>query len=358
MDYKLLICTSSNYWTAVDVNNEGDCDRISFDGNEQMKVKTVEDVKEFCAQILNYYNISSFTDIPIDIKIVLISDYSELIIELYEIVKKSSNVNLIAVKSILPIWLLKKCVVKPGGVIDVECLKEVFTLGIDDNYVVSYEEKRTGKNIVINPEDFVLLYRFECSNLLSDEEEKKELEAKYKELEMKTEQEFSKCKELYDDLQSKYKELEDKYAREVEQKEKYLQEKRIIVWFDKKKLRMSNSSNSMFISSGNVGTMMRAFANVYSVEPEKPVYKCKWLKKDGDIVSEKENLLEIIECYEKSNSANVETGRKCKIKATMAGRVFFLAKDNQWLENNAPVALMSDPSENKQTLMEWYKAMK
>lgn len=90
MNYNLLICISSKEWVAIDVDSTGKCDRISFDGNESLTVESNEMLLHFCTQICNYYNIDSFKDIDLNIKIVLISEYSNLIADMFSKMKDVS----------------------------------------------------------------------------------------------------------------------------------------------------------------------------------------------------------------------------------------------------------------------------
>ena len=71
MNYNLLICSSTKEWMAIDINEDGNCDRISFEGNDTIEINSGKIVDSFCTQILNYYNIDDFNDIEIDIRIVL-----------------------------------------------------------------------------------------------------------------------------------------------------------------------------------------------------------------------------------------------------------------------------------------------
>ena len=168
MNYNLLVCAADKQWTAIDVNADGDCDRISIEGNQAMSVESNEVVSEFCAQILNYYNIEKFSDIELNIKIVVISEYSSLIENLFLQMNGAKSINIIDAKCIIPVYVLKKCIVKPDSVIDVRCFEKKFTLQVDNDLLVSYTDGKAGEGIVMEPEDFSILFRFDCRNLISD----------------------------------------------------------------------------------------------------------------------------------------------------------------------------------------------
>ena len=236
MEYNLLICTSSKYWLAVDINEFGDCDRISLDGNERMEICSADEIPVFCSHILNYYNIEDFSDIPLNVKIVTVGNYSELIVELFEQLKSAATVNIVDAKSVIPIFALKKGSMKPGESIEAECLDEVFSFKVEADCTVSFEEEHPAKKrISLEAEEFALLYRFDCTNLLSDEKEKKELEEKYQKEVAEKEKELLEQKEAYKKLQEKYRKLEEEYAKykqSIVEAEDALNAKRTVVWVD------------------------------------------------------------------------------------------------------------------------------
>ncbi len=213
MDYNLLVCAACKQWVAIDVDADRECDSISFDGNESMEVGSNEDVANFCEQILNYYNIDSFRDLDLDIKIVVVSVYSNLITDLFIQMEGAKSVNVIDAKSIIPIYVLKNCIVKPGRVIDIRCLDHYFTLQVDDDLIVSYVNDKAGEEIVIDPESFSFLFRFDCENLIFDETEWKALEEKCVKDVKKKQNEIDEQKKLYFELKKKYEELEQCYIQ-------------------------------------------------------------------------------------------------------------------------------------------------
>lgn len=234
MDYNLLVCAACKQWVAIDVDADRECDSISFDGNESMEVGSNEDVANFCEQILNYYNIDSFRDLDLDIKIVVVSVYSNLITDLFIQMEGAKSVNVIDSKSIIPIYVLKNCIVKPGRVIDIRCLDHYFTLQVDDDLIVSYVNDKAGEEIVIDPESFSFLFRFDCENLIFDETEWKALEEKCVKDVKKKQNEIDEQKKLYFELKKKYEELEQCYIQlqsEIKESKSKFDDKRSILRF-------------------------------------------------------------------------------------------------------------------------------
>lgn len=176
MEYNLLICTSTAKWIAIDINPNGELERLSLDGNDFAEVHSTEDVLEFCAKILGYYNINNFNDINLNIKIVMVSKYSPLNLELFMQLKDAASVNLIDAKTVMPIYVLKNCLVKANTKIGILCMEERFSFIVDDNLTVSYENAEEGEELRIEPESFSIVFSFNCKNLISDEREFKKLE--------------------------------------------------------------------------------------------------------------------------------------------------------------------------------------
>lgn len=359
MNYNLLICVANKLWTAIDINTDGKCDRISFDGNDTLEINASENVTEFCRHILNYYNIDDFCDIELSIKIVMVSEYSELIEILFFQLKGAKSINVIDSKSIMPICVLKNCIVKPGGVIDIKCMEEKFTLQVDDALVASYVSDKAGKEIIVEPEDFSILFRFDCKNLISDETEFKALEEKFKKDAEKKQRKIDEHKKRYSELKKKYDELEKKYIQlknEVEDSKLTFDDKRTILRFsiDMLKGEKTESIQGAMV----VSRVLAAAISGSSLLNENKKYICKLLKTDGEVVKKGIPLMEIDEIYSINGDVARETGRKSVIKANKNGRIFYLVNNNDSVRDNEAVVLVSDPADDRTGIMKWYNKMK
>lgn len=317
MDYNLLICASVNNWMAIDVDADGNCDRVSFDGNEIVEVLSVESIDYFCSRILDYYNIDNFYDIALNVKVVVVGNYSNLITELFMRMKVVKDINIIDVKSIIPIFVLKNCVVKKGGIIDIKCMDKDFTLQVDDNLIVSFSSEKVGESIAMIPEKFSMLFRFDCNNLISNESELKELESKYISDVQEKQKEIDKQKKLYDELLKKYRKLVLSNAdlqKQIRNQNTKFNDKRLLIRFTVEHLKQSKQSKGLYLDR------ILSLSTLLDGETK---YICKLLKADGDIVKKNSHLLEVIEIKVSSGNEPLETGRKCVIKADSDGRVLF-----------------------------------
>ena len=361
MNYNLLIGISTNQWVAIDINTGGECDRISFNGNEALEVQSEQDVEEFCAQIRNHYNIDKFSDIEFDIKIVTVSDYSELVETLFTKMKEAKSINIIDLKSILPINVLKKCVVKPGGVIDVKCMEEEFTVQVDDSLVMSYVSDKAGEEIIIEPESFSYLFKFDCNNLISDEAELKALEEKCATEVEKKQKQIDMQKKLYAELKKKYGEIETAYKQLQDEKNKMkIAEKRKIIRFTLDKMNTSKSTGFMSYHSATAYSILGTMSGLSSMGGPNinTKYVCKLLKGDGEVVKKGAHIIEITETCVISDKEICDVGRKSVIKVKEDGKIFYLVNNNHIVKDNQAVVVLSDPADTREAVMEWYKKMK
>lgn len=347
MTYNLVICAAPDHWVAVDVANDGSCDKISFDGNERAVLHSIEDITAFCDQILNYYNIDSFSELSLDVKVVVVGEKADFIAELFEHVKGANRINIINAEIVIPIFALKKCLVKQGSTIDIECMDQIFTLSVDENGLVSYLDEHIGTSIPMMPEDFALFVRFDCNNLLSDEKEKKKLESQYKSCKEKVDEqqkEIEKQKKAYEELLEKYRHLEATSQLEHNRLQNQINEydnasKRKIVRFARQEVRRENGYGSWYYYFVMGGTNSGR-------------YLCHLKKEDGDAVSKGEEVLDLILFY------NGETEKKCVVKATASGIIHYLVKEGGFVKRNSDIGIIADPSDTRDAVMKWYHETK
>lgn len=344
MEYNLLICTSTAKWIAIDINPNGELERLSLDGNDFAEVHSTEDVLEFCAKILGYYNINNFNDINLNIKIVMVSKYSPLNLELFMQLKDAASVNLIDAKTVMPIYVLKNCLVKANTKIGILCMEERFSFIVDDNLTVSYENAEEGEELRIEPESFSIVFSFNCKNLISDEREFKKLEKKHaenieeqkKEVEKKK-KEIIELKEKNTALKNDLEELKQRYNSantRIEEFKVNIKKTREIIRFDESELVSSS--------------FLRIDPWIRDID-----YKVKILKSEGDIIERGTDII----------SYSIETGNRCltrelgTIAAESTGRIHYLVKNGDHLKVGDAIAILSDPMDDPKDVINWYKSI-
>lgn len=342
MEYNLLICTSTAKWIAIDINPNGELERLSLDGNDFAEVHSTEDVLEFCAKILGYYNINNFNDINLNIKIVMVSKYSPLNLELFMQLKDAASVNLIDAKTVMPIYVLKNCLVKANTKIGILCMEEMFSFIVDDNLTVSYENAEEGEELRIEPESFSIVFSFNCKNLISDEREFKKLEKKHaenieeqkKEVEKKK-KEIIELKEKNTALKNDLEELKQRYNSantRIEEFKANIESRREIIRFDASKFESSSSWGIMSL--------------VRNLD-----YKVKILKSEGDIIERGTDIISF--CMESGIRYNF-TSVDGTIATESRGKIHYLVKNGDIIHANDAVAILSDPLDESKDVLKWY----
>ncbi|EEJ50970.1 hypothetical protein [Oribacterium sinus] len=319
MEYNLLICTATTKWIAIDINPNGELERLSLDGNDFAEVHSTEDVLEFCAKILGYYNINNFNDINLNIKIVMVSKYSPLNLELFMQLKDAASVNLIDAKTVMPIYVLKNCLVKANTKIGILCMEERFSFIVDDNLTVSYENAEEGEDLRIEPENFSIVFRFNCKNLISVEREFKELEKKQDEIKSLQEEQIG--------LNNDFVELDKHNNREnarIREFKKNIESRINII-----RLNTNKSWNPF------------CFRDLSD-------YKVQLLKSEGDII---ERGTDIISFYMDSG----QPYDRSTIATTSRGKIHYLVKDGDIIRSHDAVAILYDPLDKKKDVIRWYK---
>ena len=322
MEYNLLICTSTAKWIAIDINPNGELERLSLDGNDFAEVHSTEDVLEFCAKILGYYNINNFNDINLNIKMVMVSKYSPLNLELFMQLKDAASVNLIDAKTVMPIYVLKNCLVKANTKIGILCMEERFSFIVDDNLTVSYENAEEGEDLRIEPENFSIVFRFNCKNLISVEREFKELEKKQDEIKSLQEEQIG--------LNNDFVELDKHNNRENARIREF-------------KKNIESRINIIRLNTNKCEKSWNPFCF-----RDLSDYKVQLLKSEGDII---ERGTDIISFYMDSG----QPYDRSTIATTSRGKIHYLVKDGDIIRSHDAVAILYDPLDKKKDVIRWYK---
>ena len=322
MEYNLLICTATTKWIAIDINPNGELERLSLDGNDFAEVHSTEDVLEFCAKILGYYNINNFNDINLNINIVMVSKYSPLNLELFMQLKDAASVNLIDAKTVMPIYVLKNCLVKANTKIGILCMEERFSFIVDDNLTVSYENAEEGEDLRIEPENFSIVFRFNCKNLISVEREFKELEKKQDEIKSLQEEQIG--------LNNDFVELDKHNNRENARIREF-------------KKNIESRINIIRLNTNKCEKSWNPFCF-----RDLSDYKVQLLKSEGDII---ERGTDIISFYMDSG----QPYDRSTIATTSRGKIHYLVKDGDIIRSHDAVAILYDPLDKKKDVIRWYK---
>lgn len=194
-EYNIIIFISENCLSSIDVNtiydniydvdidvyDDGICKesligKISLDGNDIFKYSNTKDIENFCKKVKENYNIDSFSDIDISIKIIAFGKCQSSANILFEQVKGSMSVNVIDAKTLLPLLLINELTIQ-NVVLQQEMTYNIVSFGVSycietDNWwhffcYESENENSTNENeIIIDIEKYAFLYICNYKNLL------------------------------------------------------------------------------------------------------------------------------------------------------------------------------------------------
>lgn len=374
MDYNLLICISKDKLMAMDIQDEDVVDRISIEGNDSIDFQQNSDIENFCEHIKNYYNIEQLSEITINASVIYFNSNKDNLNILLECLKDVASINVIDSKKILPIIALKKLEIEEGTIVNINCFDNQINIEVGENFQVNYIDEKEGTLLDIEPEELKLLYFFDCEGLVADKNKAEELEQKYQ-IALKKEQEKTlKVKEDYVILEKKYKQVSEeleKINEAVKNRMELLESRRQIIKFEeeeeekekeKEEVEHTNGGLFSFINDAMKETMkvvekyQSALENIYLVENK---------HRDGDIVSAKKIIANVRVYKNLHNSDKTEVSkdnlycqRTISIKTSEAGKIYYLRKDDEVINVGADIAILADPRDTREQVMEWYNQIR
>lgn len=374
MDYNLLICISKDKLMAMDIQDEDVVDRISIEGNDSIDFQQNSDIENFCEHIKNYYNIEQLSEITINASVIYFNASKDNLNILLECLKDVASINVIDSKKILPIIALKKLAIEEGTIVNINCFDNQLTMEVGENLQVNYIDEKKGTTLDIEPEELKLLYFFDCEGLVADKNKAEESEQKYQIALKKEQEKMLKAKEDYVTLEKKYKQVSEeleKINEAVKNRMELLESRRQIIKFEveeeeKEKEEVEHTNGGFFSAISDamksVEKYQSALENIYLVENK---------HRDGDIVSAKKiianvrvykNLRVYINLYNSDKTEVSKDNLYCKrtisIKTSEAGKIYYLRKDDEVINVGADIAILADPGDTREQVMEWYNQIR
>ena len=326
MEYEALIFVSEKQLAAIDINSSGTQDTISLNGNMIMQYSGSEDIDTFCSCLTDYYNIDSFSEIEIAIKIIVFGPCKNTSLHLLEKMKHAASVNIMDAKMLLSILLMGETKVQKGKTYYMEAFSVLYRLDVHDNLHVNCSEakkKVSGQNVYrCDMESFSFLSEFDYSRWNHDDEEK------YKKI---VEQNTIEKKKLTED----YQKLLEKYNSECEklkkEKKKGAELKAELAEIEKRKNRVickinldemfpSTSKNS--IAGAPFNAINKGIMAVYKTVGIITSFEVIPCCQDGILVK-KQKVIAKVNQINQLNEAESKT-EVGKIKTTCDGRIFYL----------------------------------
>lgn len=160
MPILLIIFVTKNKIFASEINNDGQADSISINGNPDIKCEGKESVDELIGCLFDAFSIDSFADDNFDIVIVDCGGDKKIISSLNSKCSDAAKLSIISIEKLLPLIVWNKTQLQAGEDIVAAFDDTCYKVACDDNNIVKYIGKaRKGKeNITLDTSDFGCLY--------------------------------------------------------------------------------------------------------------------------------------------------------------------------------------------------------
>ncbi len=346
MKYRVMIFIAKERLAAIDIRADEKADIISVDGNVTMEFASEKQIREFCQHIKDYYNVDLFSDLEMEISILRFDAVMKDVFLLLEEIKDAAEYNLVSVEKLLPWIAIKEGLIKVGTAIQVKTFELVYTVSLGKDMVLKCQIGGTDKRSYEFPiEKFSENYRLGKGGLLGYEDEKNTLLKKFNAELTQNQQRIIELENLLSEEKKKRKIVEDNLEKSTAEMDKIRDERErnanrcICKLLRKDKEQQMDLITSIFMSS------IGGFKDTYTV-----MHCCE----NTEIVKQGQRI---------ANVAVVRLGsRKLEldfvIKATKAGRIFWLYETASELEYGIPIALIGDLADTKEDVMRWYEKNK
>lgn len=167
MPILLIIFITKNKIFASEINNNGQADSISINGNPDIKCEGKESIDELIECIFEAFSIDNFGDEHFDIVIVDCGGNKNVIAYATEKCADADKLSIIGVEKLLPLIVWNKTQLQAGEEIVAAFDEACFKVACDDNNIVKFIGKaRIGKeNITLDMSDFSCLYYFDVGKM-------------------------------------------------------------------------------------------------------------------------------------------------------------------------------------------------
>jgi len=185
MPIQLIIFLTKNKIFACEINNNGQADAISINGNPEIKCEGKESVDEMMDCLFDAFSIDGFGDEHFDIVIVDCGGDKNVIAYASEKCMGADKLSIISVEKLLPLIVWNKTQLQAGEEVVVAFDEASYKVVCDEKNVVKYIGKaRKGKeNIALDTSDFGCLYYFDVGKMKGGVVDTKALQEKDAEIE-------------------------------------------------------------------------------------------------------------------------------------------------------------------------------
>ena len=167
MPIQLIIFLTKNKIFACEINNNGQADAISINGNPEIKCEGKESIDELMECLFDAFSIDGFGDEHFDIVIVDCGGDKNVIAYASEKCMGADKLSIISVEKLLPLIVWNKTQLQAGEEVVAAFDEACYKVACDEKNVVKYIGKaRKGKeNITLEMGDFSCLYHFDTGKM-------------------------------------------------------------------------------------------------------------------------------------------------------------------------------------------------
>lgn len=359
MDYRVLIFMAKDRLAAIDIDGEDVPDPVSLDGNDVMAYTSETQIKAFCEQIKEYYNIDRFSDLGMEISILRFDAVMEDAFVLMNLLREgeAGACNLVCVEKLLPWVAMKEGLLQAGTAVQIKTFDLVYTVTLGKDMVLQCSPGKVGEGHPFDfpKEKFAEYFHLGKKNLLDYEEEKREWQKKLDDALQEKKKQIGELEKQLQTAQTKVKKTEEDLA----ESQRVLREKH------------SNASRRI------------CYLKCADKEEDKRYRdaRCRctiaYCYNTGTVISKGTKIADVVvlDNYGLSagsgygmatiafavafGSARTGSGGIFAIKADTAGRLFWL--NEPATEENAygeAIAVIGNESDTKADVMKWYQENK
>ena len=171
MDYQLVILADKKVLMAIDIDEDGNCEAVSIDGNDSMNYSGKEDIEKFAQYICEEYNVDEIEELEAGGTIINCGAETDNVIGLLEVFNDLKGIDAIDIKKLLPIIAQNRGLLQHGSKTIFKVMDNYYSVKCDnDGVATAGKNKRTDEAVELDGSDFTFLYFYKASNVVSKAE--------------------------------------------------------------------------------------------------------------------------------------------------------------------------------------------
>ena len=159
MPIQIIIFITKSKIFACEIRGSDKVDRISINGNLEIKCESIENIDEVVRCILDFYNIDSFADENFDMIILEAGASRELVKYLEEKCAQAKKLNIYSIEKILSVVLMNKDLIRFTKDSFITFAEQYYKISFSDNNILKIKNVEKNDNIInLCEQDFIWFY--------------------------------------------------------------------------------------------------------------------------------------------------------------------------------------------------------